>query len=119
MIIEWGHTLKIYSNIYIMVYCINRSEPNDACMCLDSGTAQADLLPIEPLGTNVNDMLIKIQQFSLRKLYLKMSSANGGPFVSASMWIRLITGRILWIMNENQFVLFYQYYAIESTMVIV
>ena len=32
------------------------------------------------------EILIKIQQFSLKKINVKMLYANGGHFVSASMW---------------------------------
>ena len=35
-----------------------------------------DLLIIRPLGTNISEIWIKIQQFSLKKMPLKMSSAE-------------------------------------------
>ena len=39
----------------------------------------ARLLSIGPLRTYFNDNLIKIQQFSLKKMYVKMSSAKWRP----------------------------------------
>ena len=43
------------------------------------------LLLIGPLGTNFSEILIEILTFSLKKMPLKVSSGNGGHFVSASM----------------------------------
>ena len=45
----------------------------------------AGILFIEPLGTNVSEIFIGIKIFSFKKMHLKMSSANGVHFVSASM----------------------------------
>ena len=45
----------------------------------------ARILLIGPLGTNFNDILIEIHIISFKKIHLKMSSGNGGHFVSASM----------------------------------
>ena len=39
----------------------------------------ARLLSIEPLGTYFNENLIKIQQFSLKKMHVKMSSVKWRP----------------------------------------
>ena len=43
------------------------------------------ILLMGPLGTNLSEILIGIQKFSFKKMYLKMSSAKWRPFVSASM----------------------------------
>ena len=43
------------------------------------------ILLIGPLGTNFSEILIGIQNFSFKKMHLKMSSAKWRPFVSASM----------------------------------
>ena len=43
------------------------------------------ILLIEPLGTYFSEILIQIHAFSFKKMLLKMSSENGGHFVSASM----------------------------------
>ena len=40
----------------------------------------AGILLIRPLGTNVNEILIGIQAFSFKKMYLKMASAKWRPF---------------------------------------
>ena len=45
----------------------------------------AGLLLIGPLGTNFSEILIEILTFSFKKMCLKVSSANSGHFVSASM----------------------------------
>ena len=38
------------------------------------------MLPIGPLGTNFNEMLIEIRAFSFKKIHLKMSSGKWRPF---------------------------------------
>ena len=60
----------------------------------------AGILLIRPLGTHFCDILIEIYTFSLTKIHLKMSSGNGGHFVSASMsWYRNKIGQnTLYIM---------------------
>ena len=40
----------------------------------------AEILLIGPLGTNFNEILIKIYTFSFNKMHLKMSSAKWHPF---------------------------------------
>ena len=40
----------------------------------------AGLLPIRPLGRNLNKILIKIQNFSFTKMHLKISSVKWQPF---------------------------------------
>ena len=45
----------------------------------------ARILLIRPLGINFSEILIGIQPFSFKKMYLKLSSAKWRPFVSASM----------------------------------
>ena len=40
----------------------------------------AGILLIRPLGTNFSEILIGIQTFSFKKMYLKMSSAKWRPF---------------------------------------
>ena len=52
----------------------------------------AVILLIGPLGTIFSDILGQISTFSFKKTHLKVSSENGGNFVSASMcwsgWIK-------------------------------
>ena len=43
------------------------------------------ILLIGPLGTNFNEILIKIQTFSFTKIHLKISSAKWRPFFAATM----------------------------------
>ena len=43
------------------------------------------VLLIGPSGTNFSEIVIEIHTFLLRKMHLKMLSANGGRFVSAYM----------------------------------
>ena len=40
----------------------------------------AGILLIRPLGTNFSEILVGIQTFSFKKIYLKMSSAKWSPF---------------------------------------
>ena len=40
----------------------------------------ARILSIRPLATNFNEILIGIQEFSFKKMYLKMSSVKSRPF---------------------------------------
>ena len=49
------------------------------------------ILLIGPLGTNVSEIEIEIQTFSLKKILLKMSSAKWRPFVSTSMCQPVVT----------------------------
>ena len=43
------------------------------------------ILLITPLGKNFSEIFIEIHTFSFKKIHLKMSSGNGGHFVSASV----------------------------------
>ena len=45
----------------------------------------AGILLIGPLGIDFNENSTEIHIFSFKKIHLKMSSGNGGHFVSASM----------------------------------
>ena len=45
----------------------------------------AGIFLIRPSGANFSEILIEIDIFSFKKIHLKMSSGNGGNFVSASM----------------------------------
>ena len=47
--------------------------------------ANAGILLIRPLGTNINEILIEIRTFSFKKMHSKMSSEKWRPFVSVSM----------------------------------
>ena len=46
----------------------------------------AGLLSIGPLGTNFNEILIKIQDVSFKKMQLNMSSAKMAAILSRGRW---------------------------------
>ena len=48
-------------------------------------STNAGILSMGPLGTNFIEILDEIYVFSFKKMHLKLSSGNGGHFVSASM----------------------------------
>ena len=50
------------------------------------------LLPIIPLGTNLNEILIKIQNFSFMKMNLKKSSVKWQPFCPGGDEFNLVCG---------------------------
>ena len=47
----------------------------------------AGLLSIGPLGTKFSEILIKIQNFSLAKMHLNISSAKWRPFCPGGRWV--------------------------------
>ena len=53
----------------------------------------AGLLSIEPLGTNIIVILIKIQNFSFTKMHLKISSAKWQPFCPGG-WVNDIISQL-------------------------
>ena len=97
----------IYTAVYFVVlnkldcflYWFNSLRPRDAYVRRKTNYNDNGLLPvrrqaitltnvgvllIEHLGTNFSEVLIEINCFSFKKMYLKMSFENGGHFVSAS-----------------------------------
>ena len=50
----------------------------------------AVILLIWPLGTNCNEMLIKVHTFSFKKMYVKMSSAKWRPFCLGINMLRMV-----------------------------
>ena len=88
---HWGlkHTLKrvcIYIYIYIYIYVSSRSS---LVQYQAISWTNADLLPVGSLGTQLIEIWIKFQLFSL-KMQLKMSSAEFRPFHSGmnTLWCR-------------------------------
>ena len=68
----------------------------------------ASILLIRPLGTNFSEILIGIQTFSYKKMYLKMSSAKWRPFCLAlnvlthiRTWISYDIHCILWCVHTH------------------
>ena len=49
----------------------------------------ADLLLIAPLGTNFNEISIKIQQFSFKEMHFRLTSAKCRPFCFS---LNMVTG---------------------------
>ena len=50
----------------------------------------AGLLPIGPLGTNFNEISIKIQTFLFMNIHLKISSATWRPFFAMGSWVKML-----------------------------
>ena len=80
--------VKIVHFIKILTWVTNISQLINICSDdgLSPGRRQAiiwnnaGILLIGPLGTNFNDLLIKIHTFSFRKIHLKMLSGKWRPF---------------------------------------
>ena len=66
-----------------------------ACRLFDTKPLSKPVLVYCPLGTNLSEIFIKIQNFSSTKMHLKLSSAKWQPFCPGE----LITFTIL---NENR-----------------
>ena len=87
------HSLRL-SDAYI---CVNKVINTASDNGLSPGQRQAiiwinaGILWIGPEKTNLSEILIESHLFSFKKMHLKMSSANGGHFVSASMcWYKIL-----------------------------
>ena len=71
---------------WVMHICVNKLTSIGSDNGLSPGRGQAiiwtnaGILLIEPLGTNLSEILIKIQIFSFKKMHLKMSSGKWRPF---------------------------------------
>ena len=50
-------------------------------------STNAGLFSIGPLGTNFSEILIKIQNFSITKIHLKISSAKMSAILSRGRWV--------------------------------
>ena len=74
---HWGRVTHICINKVTIIGSENGLSPGQwqAIVWTNAG-----ILLIGPLGTNFNDILIKIQTFSFRKRHLKMSSDKWRPF---------------------------------------
>ena len=80
----WFHTLTHWGRVTHI--CVSKLTIIGSNNGLSPGRRQAIIwtndgkLLIEPLGTNFNEILIKIYTFSYRKMHLKMLSAKWRPF---------------------------------------
>ena len=81
-LIHWGRVTYIYIG---KVTSIGLDDGLSPGRCQAIIWTNAGILLIWPLGTNFSEIFIKIDTFSLSKMHLKMSSGNGGHFVSVSM----------------------------------
>ena len=79
---HWGRVTHICVSKPFIIGSDNGLSPDrrQAIMWTNAG-----ILLIGPWGTNFSEILIEIYTFSFKKIHLKMSSGNGGHFVSASM----------------------------------
>ena len=66
----------------------------------------AGILLIGPVGTNFSEILIEIQIFSFKKMYLKMLFTKWRPFVSASMWYASYGTQVVFIVLVQSHKLF-------------
>ena len=74
IVVEW----RIYASINMAIIdSDNGLTPNRRQAII---WTSAGILLIGPLGTNINEIQIKIKQFSYQKIHLKMSSAKCLPF---------------------------------------
>ena len=79
---HWGRVTHICVSKIITIGSDNGLSPGRRQAII---WTNAGILLIESLGTNFSEILIEIRTFSFKKIHLKMSSGNGGHFVSASM----------------------------------
>ena len=71
-------TTKIYASVnQVSIGSANGLSP---IQCQSIIQTNAGLLSIGPLGTDLNEIRIKIQNFSYMKMHLKISSAKWRPF---------------------------------------
>ena len=74
---HWGRVTHIFVSKLTITVSDNGLSP-DRCQAII--WTNAGILLIEPLGTNFNEMLIKVHTFSFKKIRLKVSSGNWWPF---------------------------------------
>ena len=83
---HWGRVTHIYVNKLTIIYSDNGLSPGRRQAII---WTNAGILLIGPLGTNLSEIVIEIQTFSLRKMRLKMSSAKRQPF---GLGLNVLTG---------------------------
>ena len=74
---HWGRVTHICVGKLIIFGWDNGLSPDRRQAIISTN---AELLPIGPLPTYFSENLIKIQQFSLKKMHMKISSAKWCPF---------------------------------------
>ena len=76
--LSWGRTLDIYA--WVNNSIIGSGNGLTPVRCQATTRSNADLSSIGLLGTNFSDVWIKIEEFSFKKIHLKMLSAKCWPF---------------------------------------
>ena len=74
---HWGRVTHVCIRKLTMIDSDNGLLPGH---CQATIWTDAGILLIGPLGTNFNEILIKIHTFSFKKIHWKMSSGKGRPF---------------------------------------
>ena len=117
MLTDWGRVTHI---------CVSRITNIGSDNGLSPGRRQAiiwinaGILLIGPLGTNFSEILIRIQTFSFKKVYLKMSSAKWRPFCLVLNVLMIVINKHIdgtvysWFLNQR-----YKLYCILHYKVIV
>ena len=92
---QWGQVTHI---------CVNELTIIGSDNGLSAGQRQAiiwtkaGILLIRPLGTNFNEILIKIHIFSFKKIHLKMTSGKWSPFC---LGLNVLTDMHRWMENSS------------------
>ena len=79
---HWGRVMHICVRKLTIIGSDNGLSPRRRQAIIRTN---AEILLIRPFETKFSEILIEIKKFSFKKMHLKMSSANGGHLVSASM----------------------------------
>ena len=82
LLTHWGRVTHICVIKLTIIGSVNGLAPERRLAII---WTNGGILSIGPLGTNFNEILIKIHTFSLKKWLWKRRLRNGGHFVSASM----------------------------------
>ena len=82
MTLSWRvQNIVVIGRVYFTLECFEFSSNFEFDRNMLSGTgARAALLSIGPLGTNFNEILIEMQNFSFTKIHLKILSVKWWPF---------------------------------------
>ena len=79
---HWGRVTQIWVSKLAIIGLDNGLSPGRRQAII---WTNAGILLIGPLGKNFSEILIEIHTLSFKEIHPKMSSGNGGHFVSASM----------------------------------
>ena len=96
LLTHWGRVMHICIGKLIIIGSDNGLSPDRRQAII---WTNAELLSIGPLRTYFSENLIKMQQFSLKKMHVKMSSAKWRLFCLGLNVLRQGKGCIFWILN--------------------